>query len=76
MKVKLPLWWAYLDDQGVIRVKKYVSDRAIQNCEQLPFCKGIFEPFPAVNYLDAQDKIKQFLDLEQADQVNKKKIIT
>lgn len=59
--IKLPRWWAYLDDQGVIRIKKYVSDRAIQNCEQMPFCRGIFDPFEAANYQEAKLKIQEFL---------------
>ena len=55
------LWWAYLDDTGVVRVKKYTTDKAIQNCEQMPFCKGIFDPFVADNYRHAQLKIAEFL---------------
>ena len=55
-------WWAYLDDRGVIKVLKYTGDKIIQNTEQLPFCLGIFDPFPAANKHDAQMKIAQFLD--------------
>jgi hypothetical protein len=59
---KKPLWWAYLDDSGKIHVKRYTTDRAIQNCEQMPFCKGIFDPFYADNLHKAQLKIAAFLD--------------
>ena len=65
MGIKKQLWWAYLDTDGVIRIKKYTTDRAIQNCEQMPFCAGIFDVFTASTYQDAQNKIMQFLDLEQ-----------
>lgn len=58
-------WWAYLDDTGVIRIKPYTTDKIIQNTEQLPFCRGIFDPFEAANKLDAERKIIQFLDNEQ-----------
>ena len=58
-------WWAYLDDTGVIRIKKYTTDKAIQNCEQMPFCKGIFDPFEAWGYEDAKRKIAKFLDEQQ-----------
>lgn len=58
-------WWAYLDDEGVIKVRKYISDWEIQKCEQMPFCKGIFDPFEADNKIHAQHKIIKFLE-EQA----------
>jgi hypothetical protein len=61
----MSLWWGYLDDKGVVRIKRYTTDKAIWNCEQMPFCKGIFDPFPALNYEDAQRKIKQFLFEQQ-----------
>lgn len=61
--IKLPLWWGYLDDRGVIHVKRYTNDRVIQNCEQLPFCKGIFDPFEACNLQEAykmcHEKLKE-----------------
>jgi hypothetical protein len=58
-------WWAYLDDCGKIHIKKYTGDRIIQNTEQLPFCKGIFDPFTAINKIDAQRKIAKFLSEQQ-----------
>ena len=63
--IKLPLWWGYLDDTGKIHIKKYVSDWDIQKCEQMPFTKGIFEPFPAIDRADAQQKIAAFLTDQQ-----------
>lgn len=66
-------YWAYLDDTGLIRIKPYTTDRIIQNTEQLPFCKGIFDPFLAENMLDARRKIMQFLDQHKYyDKRNKK----
>lgn len=58
------LYWGYLDDSGVIHVKQYVDDKTIQNYEQLPFCKGIFDPFYAKSLHQAQQKIMKFLDSE------------
>lgn len=58
-------WWGYLDDQGVIRVLPYTDDAIIQRTEQLPFCRGIFDPFHALSKVDAQKKIMIFLDKEQ-----------
>ena len=58
-------WWAYLDDTGVIRIKKYTTDKAIQNCEQMPFCRGIFDVFEAWNYAHAKAIISVFLTEER-----------
>ena len=58
-------WWGYLDDQGVIRVLPYTGDKIIQNTEQLPFCKGIFNPFKAQHKQEAQMKIAQWLEEQQ-----------
>lgn len=58
-------YWAYIDDQGVIRIKLHTTDRAIQNCEQMPFCRGIFEPFYAHDYADAKRKIVEYLNKQQ-----------
>ena len=66
MKKKLPIWWGYLDDQGVIHIKRYVSDWDIHKCEQMPFCRGIFEPFTALTHAHARIKISAFLDEQQA----------
>jgi hypothetical protein len=52
--IKGMLWWAYLDDKGVIHVKHYVNDRQLQNCEQMPFCKGIFDVFEAFSREEAR----------------------
>ncbi len=65
------LWWGYLDDQGVVRIKRYTTDKAIQNCEQMPFTKGIFEPFEAYDLKHAQQIIAKFLQ-EQADNETRK----
>ena len=61
-------FWGYLDDQGVIHVKPYVSDWEIQKVEQLPFCKGIFDPFKAETKHDAQMMIAKWLDEQQYHQ--------
>lgn len=53
---KRPLWWGYLDNEGIIHIKRYTNDRAIQNSEAMPFVKGIFDPFEAWDYEDAKKK--------------------
>lgn len=58
-------WWGYLDDQGVIYVKPYIHDWDIQKVEQLPFCKGIFDPFRANSKHEAQMMIAQWLTEKQ-----------
>ena len=61
--IKLPLFWGWLDDRGVITIKRYTTDRIIQNTEQLPFTKGIFDPFEACNlqeaYKIAHEKLRE-----------------
>jgi len=54
-------WWGYLDDRGIITVKPYIHDRIIQNTEQLPFCKGIFDVFEAIDRQDAMRKCHEAL---------------
>lgn len=61
-RTKLPRWWAYLDDQGVIRIKRYKNDHEIENCERMFFCKGIFNVFEAANYEHAKQLIIEFLN--------------
>ena len=64
-------WWAYLDDTGVVRVLPYTTDKIIQNTEQLPFCKGIFDPFTALSKQHAQQKISEFLTEEKLKEAQK-----
>lgn len=63
-------WWGYLDDRGVIHVTRYTTDRAIQNCEQMPFCKGIFDPFTAWDYQEA--RMKCWAKLQEVDETQRK----
>jgi len=58
-------WWAYLDDQGKITVLPYTDDKIIERTEQLPFCKGIFDPMRANSKHDAQMMIARWLDQQQ-----------
>lgn len=71
-------YWAYLDTDGVIRVKKYVSDWDILKVEQLPFCKGIFEVFKADSKQHAKMIIAKWLDeqKEKESNNNSKRIVT
>lgn len=54
--IKGLLFWGYVDDEGVIHVKRYKNDREIANYELLPFCKGIFEVFEAYSIEEARLK--------------------
>jgi len=56
-KHKGELYWGYLDDEGQVFVKKYVSDRVIRNYESMPFVKGIFGPFRAANIKHASQLV-------------------
>jgi hypothetical protein len=64
-------FWGYLDDLGVVRVKPYTGDKIIQNTEQLPFCRGIFNPFTAESKHHAQMKIADFLTNERIKEAQK-----
>ena len=57
MKSKGILFWAYLDDQGKVYVKRYVNDRIIRNFESMPYVKGIFDPFYARDMHEARIKV-------------------
>jgi len=64
-------WYGYLDDLGVIRVKPYRSDKEIQNLEQLPFVRGIFDPMKANSKHDAQMMIAKWLTEQQVEESKK-----
>lgn len=69
-------FWGYLDDQGMIHVKHYRSDWDIQKCEQMPFCRGIFEPFEAWDRAEAMNKCRKKLnEIEYEDKKSKGKLI-
>ncbi len=53
------LFWGYLDDQGIIHVKRYTNDRAIENMERMPWCRGIFDPFEAFDIQHAKEKCQE-----------------
>jgi hypothetical protein len=57
--IKGLLFWGYLDEEGVVHVKRYTTDRAIANMERMPWCKGIFDPFEAFDFSEAQRKCIQ-----------------
>lgn len=58
-------WWGYIDDRGVITIKPYTNDHDIFKVEQLPFCKGIFDPFFSNSKSEAYQAIADFLDEQQ-----------
>ena len=51
------LFWAYIDINEKIHVKRYRDDRAIRNAQDSGTTIGIFEPFYAENIEEATHKI-------------------
>lgn len=66
--IKGLIYWGYLDDEGKIHVKRYISDREIANYESLPFVKGIFDPFEAIDIHEARKKIRDCYYMEKRKQ--------
>lgn len=57
MKNKHLIFWGWIDIYDKVHVKRYTTDRAIENAEAAPLTKGIFDPFTAKNYSEAKAKI-------------------
>ena len=70
---RLPLWWAYIDYQEKIHVKRYRGDKAIRNAQDSATTVGIFDPFPARNIEEATHMI---LEKYREERQFKKEIIT
>jgi len=51
------LFWAYVDYNEKIHIKKYVDDRAIRNAQDSGTTIGIFDPFYAKNIKHAAEII-------------------
>ena len=51
------LFWAYVDYDEQIHVKRYVDDRAIRNAQDSGTTIGIFDPFEAENIEQATHMI-------------------
>lgn len=47
------LYWAYIDYEEKIHIKKYKNDRAIRNAQDSGTTIGIFDPFYADNIEEA-----------------------
>lgn len=63
--IKGLLYWGYVDADGVITVKRYINDRAIENTERMPWCKGIFDPFEAIDFKEARHKCHAIFEKEK-----------
>ena len=61
------LFWAYLDSDGLIHVKRYVNDRVIENYERMWFVNGIFGPFEAYDMKHAQELVNERYSMEKKD---------
>lgn len=55
------IYWGFLDEYNQITVAEYKSDRQIEITECMPFTVGIFEPFTAIDKVDAYRKCKEKL---------------
>lgn len=66
--IKGLLFWAYLDDRGRIYVKRYTNDGVIANYERMPFCRGIFGPFEAIDMAQAQMLVRERYAMEKEDE--------
>lgn len=53
----MKLWWAYVDYNEQIHVKRYTNDRAIRNAQDSGTTIGIFDPFYARNIEEATHAI-------------------
>ena len=42
-------WWAYLHDSGGIHVKRFFSQRDIDEAKESPFVRAFTSPYPAAN---------------------------
>lgn len=51
------LYWAYIDINEKIHIKKYKNDRAIRNAQDSGTTIGIFDPFYAANIEEAAHMI-------------------
>ena len=51
------LFWAYVDYDEKIHIKRYTDDRAIRNAQDSGTTIGIFDPFPAKNIEEASHAI-------------------
>ena len=58
------IYWAFLDEYNQITVAVYKNDRQIEITESMPWCRGIFEPFTAIDKVDAYRKCKEKLKSE------------
>jgi hypothetical protein len=54
---KEKIFWAFVDKDLKVHVKRYKNDRAIENAERFPLTQFIVEPFTAKNYHEAKLKI-------------------
>lgn len=48
------LFWGWIDVYDKVHVKRYTTDRAIENAEKAPLTRGIFGPFYAKDMVEAK----------------------
>lgn len=58
---KTNIYWGFLDHYGQITVVKFKSYEQIDITERMPFVVGIFDPFHAIDKVDAYRKCKEKL---------------
>jgi len=55
----MKLWWAFVDLDEKIHIKRYTTDRAVRNAQDSGTTLAICEPFQARNITDASYIILQ-----------------
>lgn len=55
-------WWGYRHTSGTIQLKRFFSDRDLDEAYESPFCKTVVDPFPAASREEAAEKLKQAIE--------------
>lgn len=58
------LWWGYIHENNSIYIKRYFSDRDIEEAEESPFVSVIWGPFEADNRENAIEIFKKRFNIE------------
>jgi hypothetical protein len=73
----MKLWWAYLNIDEKIHIKRYTTDRAIRNAEESGTTIGIFEVFEARDIEQASHMIlEKYREVRYIVKSEEKRIIT
>ena len=54
-------WWGYLHQQGTLQVKRYFSQRDIDEAKESPFVASVFGPWEVNSREEALNKLRKEL---------------